>query len=108
MDLCGVSDCQHCDKVSCMWNDGYQKWRREVFIPRVEAAFAAKGLKSPLSSSSCPVVDDRPLHWSVGFYRGRKRVVIAWFEDEPAAVDYCTNCRRSRPDIKYDYFQSLF
>lgn len=46
--------------------------------------------------------------WSVGYYRGRKRVVIAWFEDEFSASDYCLNCRRSRPDFKYDYLQSFF
>lgn len=46
--------------------------------------------------------------WSVGFYRGRKRVTIAWFMDESSAIDYCVNCRRSRPDIKYDHLQSLF
>lgn len=46
--------------------------------------------------------------WSVGFYRGRKRVVIAWFQNESSAADYCVNCRRSRPDFKYDYLQSFF
>ena len=46
--------------------------------------------------------------WSVGFYRGRRRVVIAWFEDESAAIDYCSNCRRLRSDLKYDYLQSMF
>ncbi len=46
--------------------------------------------------------------WSVGYYRGRKRVVIAWFEDEFSAADYCLNCRQSRPDFKYDYLQSFF
>ena len=46
--------------------------------------------------------------WSVGFYRGRKRVVVAWFQDKFCAVDYCANCRRSRPDLKYDCLQSFF
>ena len=46
--------------------------------------------------------------WSVGFYRGKKRVVIAWFEDEASAIDYYIRCRQSRPDIKYDYLQSFF
>lgn len=55
--------------------------------------------------SSVPLKNHR---WSVGFYRGRKRVVVAWFEDEFSAADYCINCRRFRPDIKYDYLQSLF
>ena len=55
--------------------------------------------------SSIPLKNYR---WSVGLYRGHKRVVVGWFEDEAAASDYCNNCRRFRPDLKYDYLQSLF
>lgn len=46
--------------------------------------------------------------WSVGFYRGHKRVVVARFCDEYPAAEYCVNCRRSRPDLKFDYLQSFF
>ena len=61
--------------------------------------------RSWVHPSSVPLKNYR---WSVGFYRGRKRVVIAWFEDEMDAVDYCARCRHSRLDIKYDYLQSMF
>lgn len=108
MDLCGVPDCQHCDKVSCMWNAGYEKWRREVLIPRVEAARVAKGLNSPLSSLSCPVIDGRPLLWSVGKYFGKHRRVIAWFSEEHEARDYVQRCVLDTPGFKYDLLRSLF
>ena len=46
--------------------------------------------------------------WSVGYRCGRKRVVVAWFDDEASAIDYRNNCRRFRPDLTYDHLQSLF
>lgn len=55
-----------------------------------------------------PVVNSTPCRYSVGAYRGKKRVVIAWFSDEQAAVDYCCRCRSDRPYIKFDCLQSLF
>ena len=61
--------------------------------------------RSWVHPSSTPLKNYR---WSVGFYRGRGRVVVAWFEDEASAIDYCNRCRHSRPDFKYDYIQSLF
>lgn len=55
-----------------------------------------------------PVVDSTPYRYSVAAYHGRKRVIIAWFSDERAAVDYCRRCRLDRPCIKFDCLQSLF
>jgi len=46
--------------------------------------------------------------YSVGAYRGRRRVVIAWFADESAANDYLVRCRRTNPYIKFDCLKSLF
>ena len=60
--------------------------------------------RSWVHPSPVPLNDYR---WSVGFYRGRKRVVVAWFEDEFAAANYCKKCRLTRPDFKYDYLQSF-
>ena len=54
-----------------------------------------------------PVVNSIPYRYSVACYRGKKRVVIAWFSDEQAAVDYCRRCRSDRPYIKFDCIQSL-
>ena len=54
-----------------------------------------------------PVVDSIPYHFSVGAYRGKKRVSIAWFRYESDAIAYLTRCRRERPYIKYDYLQSM-
>nr|DAV40941.1 MAG TPA: hypothetical protein [Microviridae sp.] len=54
-----------------------------------------------------PVVNSIPYRYSVAAYRGKKRVVIAWFSDEHAAVDYCRRCRSDRPYIKFDCIQSL-
>lgn len=55
-----------------------------------------------------PVVNSIPYRYSVAAYRGKKRVIVAWFSDEQAAKDYCLRCRSDRPHIKYDYLQSLF
>lgn len=55
-----------------------------------------------------PVIDSVPHRYSVAAYRGKKRVIIAWFSDERAAIDYCRRCRSDRPYIKFDYLQSLF
>lgn len=55
-----------------------------------------------------PVVDSIPYRYSVGVYRGRKRVVIAWFTDESSAIDYLVRCRIERPRVKFDYLQSLY
>lgn len=55
-----------------------------------------------------PVVEGQPLCYSVAAYRGKKRVVIAWFSDETSAFDFVTRCRIDRPDVKYDCIRSLF
>jgi len=54
-----------------------------------------------------PVVDCVSYRYSIGAYRGKKRVVIAWFADERAAEDYLIRCRRESPHIKFDCIQSL-
>lgn len=54
-----------------------------------------------------PIVNSVPYCYSVGAYRGKKRVTIAWFSDEQAALDYCLRCRSDRPYIKFDYLKSL-
>nr|DAW10191.1 MAG TPA: hypothetical protein [Microviridae sp.] len=54
-----------------------------------------------------PIVDSVPYRYSIGAYRGRKRVVIAWFADETSAKDYLVRCRRTTPYIKFDCLKSL-
>lgn len=55
-----------------------------------------------------PIVNSVPHHYSVGAYRGKKRVTIAWFVDESSANDYLDRCRRTTPYIKFDCLKSLF
>lgn len=55
-----------------------------------------------------PVIDHRPWRWSCGKYVGRKRVIIAWFEDEIAAKDFVERSRYYAPGYKYDYLRSMF
>lgn len=55
-----------------------------------------------------PIVTGVPLRYSVAAYRGRKRVVIAWFADEGPANDYLARCRRTNPSIKFDCLRSFF
>lgn len=55
-----------------------------------------------------PIINSTPHRYSVGAYRGRKRVVIAWFVDESPANDYLARCRRTNPYIKFDCLKSLF
>lgn len=81
-----------------MWNEGYQQWRHDVFIPRVEAARAARN----------SIDDNRPLSWSVGKYFGRHRRVVAWFDNEASAIDYASRSAASNPGWKYDVIKSLF
>lgn len=54
-----------------------------------------------------PVVNSIPYRYSVAAYRGKRRVIVAWFSDEQAAMDYCRRCRSDRPYIKYDCLQSF-
>lgn len=55
-----------------------------------------------------PTINSAPCRYSVGAYRGKKRVIIAWFIDEAAAIDYLIRCRLDNPRIKFDYLKSLF
>ena len=55
-----------------------------------------------------PVIDGAPYRFSVAAYRGKKRVIIAWFLDEAPANDYLMRCRLDHPRIKFDVLRSLF
>ena len=55
-----------------------------------------------------PIVDGVSYCYSVGAYRGKKRVVIAWFAEEGPASDYLSRCRLDHPGIKFDYLRSIF
>lgn len=55
-----------------------------------------------------PVINSAPHRYSVGAYRGKKRVVIAWFVDRAPANDYLFRCRRTNPCVKFDCLESLF
>ena len=54
-----------------------------------------------------PIIGCVAYRFSVGAYRGKRRVVIAWFSDENAARDYLARCRRDHPLVKFDYLKSL-
>jgi hypothetical protein len=54
-----------------------------------------------------PVVNSIPYRFSIGAYRGRKRVVIAWFSEEKPATDYLIRCRLDYPAIRFDCLRSL-
>lgn len=56
----------------------------------------------------CPLVDGVPLRYSVGYYRGSHRVVVAWFADFDAAFDYLTRTRSRYPHYEVDLLQSIF
>ena len=55
-----------------------------------------------------PIVEGIPLRYSVGFYRGRHRTVIAWFQDFDEAMHFLNRLRCTRPYIKYDLCKSMF
>lgn len=55
-----------------------------------------------------PVINGVSHCYSIGVYRGRKRVVIAWFSDETSANDYLVRCCRTNPWFKFDCLKSLF
>lgn len=57
---------------------------------------------------ACPLVEGRPLRYSVGFYRGKRRCIVAWFADRSAAVDYCARMISQYPNFKIDLLESLF
>jgi len=55
-----------------------------------------------------PVVNGAPCRFSIGAYRGKKRVIIAWFADETSANDYLVRCRSTNPYVKFDCLKSFF
>lgn len=55
-----------------------------------------------------PVINDAPCRYSIGAYRGKKRVIIAWFADEVSANDYLVRCRLDYPVIRFDCLRSIF
>lgn len=60
----------------------------------------------------CPcrpcVETDRTFRFSVGYYRGRKRVILAWFLEHHDAQDFAVRLRRDNPRYKIDVLQTLF
>lgn len=54
-----------------------------------------------------PVINSTPYRFSIGAYRGKKRVVIAWFSEEEPAIDYLIRCRLDYPAIKFDCLESF-
>lgn len=54
-----------------------------------------------------PIVNNTPYRYSIGAYRGKKRVVVAWFVDGTAASDYLVRCRLDHPCIKFDCLESF-
>lgn len=57
--------------------------------------------------SFSPIINGSPLSYSVGMYRGKKRIIVAWFADETPALEYLVRCRRDNPYAKFDCLQSL-
>lgn len=55
-----------------------------------------------------PKINGRPCRFSVGAYRGKTRITLAWFADELDAIEYLRRCRLVHPYIKYDLLKSLF
>ena len=55
-----------------------------------------------------PIINSSPLRYSIGMYRGKKRITVAWFADETSAIEYLIRCRRGNPYVKFDCLQSLF
>ena len=55
-----------------------------------------------------PIINSVPYRYSIGAYRGKKRVIIAWFIDETSAADYLVRCRLDNPSIRFNCLRSLF
>jgi len=55
-----------------------------------------------------PIINGYPLRYSVAMYRGKKRIVVAWFADESSALEYLARCRRDNPFFKFDCLLSMF
>ena len=57
---------------------------------------------------ACLINDGKPLRWSVGFYRGKRRCVSACFAYYSEALDYFRRSRVCYPHLKFDIIQTLF
>lgn len=55
-----------------------------------------------------PIIDGRPLSYSIGYYTKRHRRVIAWFADYDAALNYLRRIRSAYPQFKIDIIKSFF
>lgn len=55
-----------------------------------------------------PLAPNRFIRYSVGCYKGRKRIVVAWFEDESRAVAYREYLAGRFPRLRFDYLRTLF
>lgn len=90
------------------------KGPRTCFSIRSQSALPNRSAYIEIFMDTCdfprfsPVIDHRPWRWSCGKYFGRRRVIIAWFEDEAAARDFVERSRRYCPGYKFDYHRSLF
>lgn len=60
----------------------------------------------------CPcrprVVANGPFRFSVGYYRGRKRITLAWFLEHNDAQEFAVRLRRDNPHYKIDVLQAFF
>lgn len=60
----------------------------------------------------CPfqprIATDVSFRFSVGYYRGYKRIILAHFLEHHAAQEYAVRLRRANPHYKIDVLQSLF
>lgn len=63
---------------------------------------------SPDFPKACPIIDGRPFRWSVGFYRGKHRRTVAWFETYADALTYLKRFRADFSHVRFDIVASLF
>lgn len=56
----------------------------------------------------CPVIDDRPLRYSVVTYRGKKMIVLAYFFDRHDAVNYAMRLSAVNWNKEYQVLDCLF
>ncbi len=55
-----------------------------------------------------PRSGDITFRWSVGLYRNKKRIIIAWFARADEAAEFLASARKSYPGRFYDILQSIF
>lgn len=55
-----------------------------------------------------PRSGDIAFRWSVGLYRNKKRIIIAWFVHADEAAEFLASARKSHPGRLYDTLQSIF